>query len=175
MNEFVVVFGAQDANKTEGKRFPKMKIQSVDVHPDFTYADGTRGYFDIAVIHLASDIKYHHLRIQPICVPLEPYDPDLWIEKNGIITGYARAAHVQIKTLAKTEMTIFETTRCNELINEKLKEIQTCFDEGKNKKCDRHEIITKYEKSFSRSIEANMICAQNAGSDEGTCRGDSGK
>ena len=35
--------------------------------------------------------------------------------------------------------------------------------------------MAKYKKSFNRSIEANLICAKNVASNEGTCRGDSGE
>ena len=107
------------------KQIQKINIESVDVHPDFNYTDGLRGYFDIAVINIASDIRFNDFKIQPFCLPDLPFVQDIWYDKNGIITGYSHEDDT-VKTLARTEMTIFSNTMCNGFLNGQLDEIEKC-------------------------------------------------
>ena len=60
------------------------------VHEKYAYTDGQRGYYDIAVLTLDSDIKYEPLTVQPICLPYKANNQqNFWYNKTGVITGYA--------------------------------------------------------------------------------------
>ena len=60
------------------------------VHEKYAYTDGQRGYYDIAVLTLDSDIRYEPLTVQPICLPYKANNQqDFWYNKTGVISGYA--------------------------------------------------------------------------------------
>ena len=45
----------------------------------------------------------------------------------------------------------------------------------RRKNCDRFNIALKHEYNFNSSFDRTMVCAENQYSNDGTCRGDSGK
>ena len=120
MQEFLVVLGAEEIESRGTQNF---KIEKVDVHPNFKYRDGLKGYFDIAIIHLASDIKFNDFSIQPICLPYQPFNQDRWYDKTGDITGYSNQNET---SLTRTKMTIFSNTMCNGFLNGQLERIEKC-------------------------------------------------
>ena len=45
----------------------------------------------------------------------------------------------------------------------------------RRKNCDRFNVALKHEYNFNSSFDRTMVCAENQYSNDGTCRGDSGK
>ena len=121
-----MVLGAEEI---KSKTTQSIKIEKVDVHPNFKYTDGLKGYFDIAIIHLALDIQFNDFSIQPICLPYQPFNQDRWYDKTGVITGYSNQKDT-VTNLTRTRMTIFSNTMCNGFLNGELERIEKCELKG---------------------------------------------
>ena len=151
--EFKIVLGTDSLEKMANDRSKTFKIQNVTVHEEYKYKEGIRGYYDIAVITLSSEINFNEYRIQPICLPKTPYCEQAELnDKVGAILGYADG-----KKLSITYMQIPSLERCNT-------ELKTSKD-----------VQTKREHSFKEGIKETMICAKNDFNNEATCPGDSGE
>ena len=52
-----MLLGVQDLKTVSDGTYQRIKVESAVVHKNYGYVDGTRGYYDIAVLILKSDIK----------------------------------------------------------------------------------------------------------------------
>ena len=92
-----MLLGVQDLKTVSDGTYQRIKVESAEVHEKYGYVDGTRGYYDIAVLILKSDIKYNSLSVQPICLPYQANNQqDYWDDKTGVITGYAHQGTIHI-------------------------------------------------------------------------------
>ena len=56
-----VLLGVENLLTAKDGRYQRLKVESAEVHENYAYADGQRGYYDIAVLTLNSDIEYEPL------------------------------------------------------------------------------------------------------------------
>merc|ERR1711976_186162 len=97
--EFKIVLGTDSLENIKDGRSEIFEIQSVEVHKEYKYLEGIRGYYDIAVVTLSSEIKFNEYRIQPICLPKTPYCEQAELnDKVGAILGYADGKNYQLHT-----------------------------------------------------------------------------
>ena len=80
-----MLLGVQDLKTEKDGSYQRLKIESADVHEQYSYSNGIRGYFDVAVLTLNSDIKYYPLKVQPICLPYKVVCTHLWSCKLKIL------------------------------------------------------------------------------------------
>ena len=82
-----------------------MFIDRVISHPNYQYTDGRRGYYDLAIVTLTSEITYQDLRIQPICIPDQASDAqDKWTDLYCQLVAVLDMSHhiVYIVTIVYT-------------------------------------------------------------------------
>ena len=121
-----MLLGVQDLRTASDGTYQRIKVESAEIHENYRYIDGTRGYYDIAVLILKSDIEYNSLSVQPICLPYQANNQqDYWDGKTGVITGYAHQDKAATY-LGNTQMTTLPITRCNQIIDEKMERIKEC-------------------------------------------------
>ena len=72
------MLGVQNLKNEKDGRYQRIKVESAQVHEKYQYSDGIRGYYDVAVLTLSSDIEYKILQVQPICLPYKVAYTHLW-------------------------------------------------------------------------------------------------
>ena len=158
--EFKIILGANRYKNIANDRAKNFTIQMVKVHENYSYTDGIRGYFDVAVITLVTEIDFDPYRIQPICLPKYPSSKqDEWDRLSGVVVGYAHGEEKENPNVSITHMKIFSKKHC----------------EADLKRISNHQAKLKFGHSFKRGVEDTMICAKNHFNLEATCKGDSGK
>ena len=121
-----MLLGVQDLKTVSDGTYQRIKVESAEVHEKYGYVDGTRGYYDIAVLILKSDIKYNSLNVQPICLPYQANNQqDYWDGKTGVITGYAHQDDA-VAYLSNTQMTTLSTAKCNQILDDEVETIKEC-------------------------------------------------
>lgn len=56
-----VLLGVENLLTAKDGRYQRLKVESAEAHENYAYADGQRGYYDIAVLTLNSDMEYEPL------------------------------------------------------------------------------------------------------------------
>ena len=121
-----MLLGVQDLRTASDGNYQRIKVESAEVHENYRYIDGRRGYYDIAVLILKSDIEYNSLSVQPICLPYQANNQqDYWDDKTGVITGYAHQDDA-VAYLSNTQMTVLSTAKCNQILDDEVETIKDC-------------------------------------------------
>ena len=118
--------GIQDLQTASDGKYQSLQVESAEAHNKYGYVDGRRGYYDVAVLILKSDIKYNSFNVQPICLPYKANNqPNFWDGKTGVITGYAHQDDAAAY-LANTQMTTLSNEKCNQVLNDEVEVINEC-------------------------------------------------
>ena len=121
-----MLLGVQDLKTVSDGTYQRIKVESAEIHENYRYIDGTRGYYDIAVLILKSEIQYNSLSVQPICLPYRANNQEnYWDGKTGVITGYAHQDD-EATYLANTQMTTLSTAKCNRILEDEVETIKEC-------------------------------------------------
>ena len=127
-DSFLIAVGVQDMvniNPISNRKDIKT-IERVDFHPDYLYLDGIKGYNDVAIVTVDSDVTFHELKVWPICVPSHANNPEVrWTDESGQILGYS-SDDEDDNHLSGAKMKIYSNRQCNAIFDEELKVVNDC-------------------------------------------------
>ena len=84
-----MLLGVADPKTVREGKYQRLKVKSAEIHEKYEYVEGKRGYYDIAVLELTTDIEWDSRKIQPICLPYKVWQYRFWsIKFNSRVRSF---------------------------------------------------------------------------------------
>ena len=158
-SKFTLIFGVSDPTDQASikKRNGKSRIVN-EVHINPLYNEKS-AYYDVAIVEFSESIKKFQENIWPICLPNSPMTNINHLDdRSGSVVAYGPNMN-NVPILSEIQLTVRSKNWCDVLY--KVSPVHIQFTE----------IGKKLPDLFNNT---SIFCAQNEGTNFGTCKGDSG-